>query len=131
MMAERKLPALPSSKLLVTVRVDGTVRSSNSSSHGFLPEPAFRIRRFDRADKQWPGDCGDRSQCDKVMGILLQGMPVRAYNGKAASPGAQTVRRGVAWAGEDFAWRRDLTGRLLPFKTVLLYSLSGPIVISS
>jgi len=25
--------------------------------------------------------------------------------------GAQTERRGLAWAGEGSAWRRDLTGR--------------------
>ncbi|SRR5581483_5614494 len=34
------------------------------------------------------------------------------YNGKRKAAGAQTVRPGTAKAGEGFAWRRDLTGRL-------------------
>jgi len=35
------------------------------------------------------------------------------YNEKANAAGAQTERRGEAWAGEELAWRQNLTGRCL------------------
>jgi ribosomal protein L4 len=41
---------------------------------------------------------------------LLSGAGLH-YNEKANVPGAQTERRGEAWAGEELAWRQNLTGR--------------------
>jgi hypothetical protein len=35
------------------------------------------------------------------------------YHKKAIYPGAQTERRGEAWAGEGLAWRQNLTGRFV------------------
>jgi hypothetical protein len=39
----------------------------------------------------------------------FQGWP--AYNEKANAAGAQTERRGEAWAGAGLAWRQNRTGR--------------------
>jgi hypothetical protein len=35
------------------------------------------------------------------------------YKEEANAPGAQTERRGEAWAGEELAWRQNLTGRFV------------------
>src|SRR6516225_6040148 len=82
------VPPLP--KVGSSAPAEGTERSSSTSRRG--RNCARAERRLLRATK-------------KVMGILLQGALVRGYNGEAASPGAQTGRRGGAWAGEGFAWR--------------------------
>jgi hypothetical protein len=42
--------------------------------------------------------------------LLLSGAGLR-YNENASASGAQTERRGEAWAGEGLAWRQNLTGR--------------------
>jgi hypothetical protein len=44
------------------------------------------------------------------MMYLLSGAGLR-YNERAIAAGAQTERRGEAWAGEGLAWRQNLTGR--------------------
>jgi hypothetical protein len=41
---------------------------------------------------------------------LLSGGCLR-YNEKTIAAGAQTERPALARAGEDFAWRQELTGR--------------------
>jgi hypothetical protein len=41
---------------------------------------------------------------------LLSGAGLRS-NEKAGASGAQTERRSEAWAGEELAWRQNLTGR--------------------
>jgi hypothetical protein len=43
------------------------------------------------------------------MMYLLSGAGLR-WNEKAKVPGAQTERRGEAWAGAGLAWRQNLTG---------------------
>src|SRR5262249_26206186 len=47
--------------------------------------------------------------------ISVVGVGLR-YNVKHNDPRAQTERRGAAEAGEAFAWRRGLTGRLSLFR---------------
>jgi hypothetical protein len=41
------------------------------------------------------------------MVLVLVGL---RYNKKANAGGAQTEGRGEAWAGEELAWRQNLTG---------------------
>jgi predicted DNA-binding antitoxin AbrB/MazE fold protein len=61
----------------------------------------------------WKRDRTERSQdVNAIAENLHRGGGLRGYTDNVIPPGAQTERRGDAEAGECFAWRRRLTGRL-------------------
>src|SRR5262249_6216977 len=120
-MAARRVPD-PESANELTVRVtcEGTVRSSSASSRGRKRGAAGRCVARLRGARF---DVRFRSQEENHMMFLLSGTGLR-YNEKANAAGAQTERRGKAWAGECIAWWRELTGRCCCLTTLLRVLIS-------
>src|SRR6516165_9845988 len=87
-----------------SVKLLGTVRSSRTSNRGRARDGVLWRDRAVCRRLRVERSCSSQKEV-AMSGILLRGESVRGYNGAAASPGAQTGRRGGAWAGEGFAWR--------------------------